>query len=150
MTFIDGAAVSLAEVAKHLRVPISEVEAEARQLNLFVGVDWAGRPALAAVDAQRLVSGAARRDAEHAKAQSAFTVGQADWQRRREQVRLSAFQAAFDAARSRNVPGPQAAEKGHEGARAALAEFDRANPEPRFRVSSEERPRLFGRRKERV
>ena len=150
MTFIDGAAVSLAEIAKHLRAPISEVEAEASQLNLFVGVDWAGRPALAAVDAQRLVSGAARRDAEHAKAQSAFTVGQADWQRRREEGRRAAYQAEFDAARRRGRPGPVANEDALAAARVAEAEFDRANPEPRFRVSSEERPRLFGRRKERV
>ncbi len=62
------AAVSLADVAKATKSTVTKVEADARELALFVGSNWSGQPALSVVDAHALVSGSARRDQDHAAA----------------------------------------------------------------------------------
>ena len=68
MTTLIENAVTLADVAKALKNPVAQVESDCRELSLFVGSDWAGKPAVSTVDAHAYVSGAARRDHDHADA----------------------------------------------------------------------------------
>lgn len=58
-TLIESA-VTVADIAKATNTPEADVEAEARALDMFVGADWAGRPAVSVGDAAGLASGAAR------------------------------------------------------------------------------------------
>lgn len=51
----------LAELAKLTKRTVDRVEAECRELDVFLGRDWCGRPAVAETDAEQLVSGEARR-----------------------------------------------------------------------------------------
>jgi hypothetical protein len=132
-TFIEGCTVPVAELAKVLKVTVAEVEAEATALGLFVGSDWAGLPALSAVDAHALTSGAARRDRDHAAAQLEFSNALEDWRRRREEVRQKASREAFDDGLRRGVGNSKSSDAAHAAGREAVAKFDRANPEPAWR-----------------
>jgi hypothetical protein len=124
--------VTVAEVAKRLKVPAGQVEAEARALGCFVGANWAGQMAMSERDAAGLVSGKARRDAEHATAWRAHQDATEAWQRQREEVRRAAFDAGWKVALRAGQGNPRATDAGHAAAREAVANWERANPEPAF------------------
>ncbi len=68
MTELIEAAVCLQDIARVLKSTPTKVEADCHELSLFIGCDWAGRPAISVRDAHGLVSGDARRDHDHAAA----------------------------------------------------------------------------------
>ena len=132
MTFIEGCAVSLTDIAKRTNATVAEVKAEAAALGMFIGVNWAHEPALSSGDAHALVSGAARRDHDHQAAHREWTVALQRWQTDRETVRREAYQQAFNDGRRTGVNSSRASDRGHAAAAVAVADFEAANPEPRF------------------
>src|SRR5215203_5468572 len=130
--FMEGAAVSVADVAKRAGLTVEEVQAEAAALGLFVGLDWAHQSALSTQDAFVLLDGSGRRNLEHRDAWLAHTRALDDWQNERESVRRQAWQEAHDSEVRRGVASPVAADKGHAAAREAVARFEAATPEPVF------------------
>ena len=132
MTFIEGCAVTLAEIAKAAGRPVAEIEAEARQLQIFIGSDWAGRAAVSTADAHGLASGALARDTEHQRRHTAWVNAHQDWERDKEAVRREAFQEGYDEVRRTGRSNSEASDRGHAAAAVAVADFEAANPEPRF------------------
>ena len=132
MTFIEGCAVTLAEIAKAAGRPVAEIEAEARRLQIFIGSDWAGRAAVSTADAQGLASGALARDTEYQRRHIAWVNAHADWERDKEVVRREAFQEGYDEVRRTGRSNSEASDRGHRAGAAAVADFEAANPAPRF------------------
>ncbi len=132
MTELIENSVPVADVAKALKTTVAKVEAEARDLSLFVGADWAGRPAISVRDAAALVSGAARRDRDHDVAWRSHLASSEAWEANRERRRASAFQEAYDAALRQGRGAPAAAAAGHEAARVAVGDFERRTPPVEF------------------
>lgn len=131
MTFIEEA-VSLTDIAKRTNSTVDEVKAEAAALGMFIGVNWAHEPALSSVDAHDLVSGSARRDHDHQAAHLEWVNARQEWQTDRENVRREAYQEAFNDGRRVGVSSSLASDRGHAAAAAAVAEFEKAHPEPVF------------------
>ncbi len=67
MVYIENA-ITIEDISRALKAPQSKVESEAGELDVFIGSDWAGRPAVSEVDAQGLVSGSLRRTQDHDRA----------------------------------------------------------------------------------
>jgi hypothetical protein len=131
MTFIQGA-VTIADLAKATRKSEATATAECTELGIFVGEDWAGRPAVAEADAHALASGQARairdRDAAWREHQNATEAWEADRQRAYE----SAAAAAHDRATRRGVGGPSAHREASEAGQLAAREFERKNRMPLY------------------
>ncbi len=147
-TLIENA-VTLADIAKVIKSPGAQVEADALELSLYVGHDWAGRPAISVTDAAGLVSGAARRDRDHTARWQAHTAASEGWELQREQVRSTAFEDAYEASLRQGRGAPAAAAAGHEAAREVVRDFERKTPPPEFN-GAETAPRLFTQMKNRV
>ncbi len=140
--------VAVADVAKALKSTATAVEADCRELSLFVGHAWDGRPAISVTDAAGLVSGSARRGADHAAAHARWRAASEDWESAREQVRQQAFTDRFDAARRRGVGDPQASSEAAGAASAAIIDYERKTPQPVFGVVESPRPSMRNRVRE--
>lgn len=130
MSYIESA-VPLTELARVMKVPVTEVEAECRALSVFVGADWARRPAIEQRDAAKIVDGSERRQQEHDRAWRDHLAATEQWERDRN----SAQQAAHDTAwRAAGGPrgGQLASQAGREAAAAAVQTYERQNPLPTF------------------
>jgi hypothetical protein len=104
--FIEEPTATLTEIAKRAKLTPAEVRAEAEQLGMFVGVNWAGEDSLSTKDAHRLVDGSARRDQEHQNAFQAHIAALQQWQTGHEDVRREAWQIANNEAMRAGVsPG---------------------------------------------
>jgi hypothetical protein len=129
MTMTVEGGVPLAELARVMKATVPEVEAECRALSVFVGTDWAGRPAVLERDASRLVDGSERRDQEHRREWLAHLAQSEQWTRDRDAVQQSAHDAAW-----REAGGPRggqfASEAGRQAARTAAEAFERTHPVP--------------------
>ena len=144
-TFIE-AAVTLVDIAKTMKTTVARVEADCRDLNLHVGQDWSGKPAISVRDAASLVSGDARRGHDHAAAHGHWRAAVEAWELQREQVRQQAFTDHFDAARRRGVGDPQASSEAAQVASLAILDYEKSRPQPVF--ADTETPRLSKRVKE--
>ncbi len=131
MTLIENA-VTLADIAKATKSTVAKVEADCHELSLFVGCNWAGKPAISVTDAASLVSGAARRDADHAAAHGHWRAAGEAWELQREQVRQQAYTDHFDTARRRGVGDPAASSEAAQVASAAVEGFEKSTPAPVF------------------
>jgi len=136
MTELIEASASVADVAKVLKSTPTKVEADARDLNLYVGHDWSGKPAISVTDAHGLVSGATRRDRDHEARWRAHLAASEAWETERERRRAGAFQDAYDASERQGRGSPAAAAAGHEAAREAVRDFERKTPPPEFNGKS--------------
>ncbi len=150
MNTLIESAVTLADVAKALRSTATAVEADARELDMFIGADWAGRSALSVTDAARMVSGDARRDHDHAAAHARWRADTEAWEAAREAERRTTYNDRFDAARRRGVGDPQASSEAAGAASAAVVSFERATPAPVFGVVESPRLSMRKRIKEKV
>jgi hypothetical protein len=128
MAYIEQA-ITLAAVASATGTTEAKVTEECRALGLFVGTDWAGRPAVLERDAARLVDGSERRDQEHRREWLAHLAATEQWTRDRDAVQQSAHDAAW-----REAGGPRggqfASEAGRRAARTAAEAFERTHPVP--------------------
>ncbi len=140
MTTLIEAAVTLADIAKTMKTTVARVETEAHELDVYVGVDWANRPAVSVTDAAGLVSGATRRAQDADRAWRAHLAATEAWEADRERLRAGAFQDAYDASERQGRGSAAAAAAGHESARVAVHDFERKTPPPRF-VGQETSPR---------
>jgi len=127
MTYIENS-VTIKEIATVTKRTTAEVEAEAVELGLFVGQDWAGRPAIADQDAEQLVSGEARRSREDAAVWQAFLARCATWTAARDQ----AVQDAHDAVGADPRSGPQKHSDARDAAVEAGRRFEMSTPPPTF------------------
>ena len=132
MTFIEEVAVPVVEIAKRAGLTVDEVKAEAAALNMFVGEDWKHQEALSARDAFVLLDGSARRNLDRETAWHAHNAAFEQWQAERENVRRAAFDAAWKANVKAGYNNGPATDKAHQAAREAMAEYEKANPEPVF------------------
>jgi hypothetical protein len=148
MTTLIENAVTLADIAKTMKTTATRVEAEAHELDMFIGSNWAGAPALSVVDAHAYVSGDARRGHEHAAAHRHWRTADEAWQSEREQVRRRAYGERFDAARRRGVGDPQASSEAAGAASAAIIDYERKTPQPVFGVVESPRPSMRNRVRE--
>lgn len=110
MTYIENA-VPVEEIAQALRSKPATVEADARTFGLWVGVDWAGRPAVSDADAHGLVSGRARANHEQAVRQADLQRRAAEWVAERSAVNEAAWSDAYKAAVSRGTSAGDARAK---------------------------------------
>ncbi len=136
MTGFIESSVTLDEIARALKTTAAAVEAEADQLDLFIGRDWANRPALSTIDAAGIVSGTARREQSHDAAWRAHTAAVEAHEADREAVRVSAFRTSYDSEMRRGLGNSASAQSGHDAARAALYDFDASHRPPTFEGSS--------------
>lgn len=129
-TFIEQG-IALAAVAEATKMPAVKVEAEAQQLGLFVGQDWAGRPALSEWDAHMLVSGVARRQQESDRLWLQHREDTARWEAERRAAYLQAHAEAF-----REAGGAMAGRRADVAAEAAgdqaVARWEKRSPAPRW------------------
>ncbi|MBA3718679.1 MAG: hypothetical protein H0W95_00060 [Nocardioidaceae bacterium] len=132
MTTLIESGIALDAIAKATKIAVAKVEADARELDMFVGCDWAGRSALSVTDAARMVSGDARREHDHAKAHRRWRASSEAWEVQRESVRQQAYNDRFDTARRRGIGDPQAAHEAAQVAGAAATEFESTTPPPTF------------------
>jgi hypothetical protein len=128
---IEGA-VSVADVAAVTGATVDQVEAEARSLNVFIGVDWAGRPAVTELEASGLVTGRLRLDTDHQAGWAAYQAELEQWSKEREQARSDAFAQAWRVARGRGQGDSMSTDAGHAAGRAAVVQFEREHPEPAY------------------
>ncbi len=130
-TFLETG-IALVDVAKAMKTTAPRVETEAREVGVFVGVDWSNRPAVAVTDAHALVSGNARRDHEHAAQHLHWRTAVEAWQAEGESVRRTTYNDHFDNARRRGVGDPRAAHEAAQAASAATIDYERSTPAPVF------------------
>lgn len=123
--YIEGA-VPLAELARATKRPVAEIEAEAVALALFVGIDWAGRPALGERDARQVVTGDARRAREHDDAWQEFLTRCATWTDARDQAVRDAHEAIGADPRQ----GPEKHSAARDAGIEAGRRFELSNPPP--------------------
>lgn len=115
-----------------MKTTVAAVRGECAQLQMFIGVDWAGRPAVAEEDAAGLVSGSTRREVDQRAEWMAHLRLTEEWEAERERVRREAAQTArFDVLR-RGVGEPAAQSVGHDAAAAAVEQFEKKNPAPTY------------------
>src|SRR4051812_33607956 len=119
MTLIENA-VTLADLAKVIKKSRTDIEAECRQLDLFIGEDWARRPAVSTIDASALTTGTARREHDHAIAWRAHHAATEAWEAERMAVHRAAYQAARTRVRSTGEGDPAANAAGREASREAV------------------------------
>jgi len=146
MTALIENAVTVAALAKTLKTTAAAVESDARELGLYVGHAWDGRPAISVTDAAAYVSGAARRDHDHAAAHGRWRADSEAWELQREAVRQQTYNEHFDAARRRGIGDPASAAEAAQVTSAAVESFEKSNPAPTF--GDTESPRLSKRVKE--
>lgn len=132
MTTLIENAVTITELAKHLKATPADVEAEALAVQLFLGFDWRGEPALSASDARQLVTGQARRDHDQTAAWAAHQTATEQWEARRQDTWDAAYNASMAASRNRGHGSGEAAQAAQEAARTATARFEKATPPPEF------------------
>lgn len=130
MTAFLETAVTLADVAKVTKTTASAVEGQCAELGLFVGTDWAGRPAVEAVDAHRLVSGAARREFDNHAANVARQSAVDGWEEGRRQAYDRAAAAVYAEASAEGDSGPQMLQQAQAAGRKAAEEYERTTPQP--------------------
>lgn len=128
-THIPGA-VPLADIAKQLRTTVAKVEEECRALDIFVGVDWAGRPAVTDVEAYALVTGDGRKQFEHNRAWQAHAREAEAWQRARDEAVQIASSNAYRQASLAFEPNGKAQTIGHEAGREAGRRYEEQHPAP--------------------
>ncbi len=132
MTTLIENAVPLADIAKTMKITVPKVQANAADLDMYVGVDWAGRPAVSVIDAAAYVSGSARRDRDHDAAWRAHLAATEAWEAAREAARRTAFEGAYQASERHGRGSAIAAAAGHDVAREAVRDFERSTPVPVF------------------
>lgn len=132
MTALIENAVTLADVARQTGTTATAIEAEALAVRMFVGYDWANRPAVEVTDAHKLVSGAARREHDHDVAWHDHQVATEAWEAERNRVWQEAAGAARDEAKSRRLGDGAAAAAGREAATDAVRKFEAKHPAPAF------------------
>ena len=129
-TLIDGPAVALADLAKVTKRSVADLERECAELVVYVGVDWANRPAITAHEAHRIVTGKARRESDHDTAWRKYALDAEEWNKRRDEaVRVAAGIASRTATLAFEGPG-DAQRKGAEAGREAGRKFEAENPPP--------------------
>lgn len=117
MSYFIENSVSVVDVAAELKQKPRQVEDEAATLALSVGIDWAGHPALSATDARALVSGSARRDADHQAEQYALAAKAEAWVAERHRVVQEAQQSLLRGRLITPSLRAEAAEAGTEAGR---------------------------------
>lgn len=132
MKFFEDASVPVEEIAKVLRRRPDAVEAEARELNMTVGQDWAGRPAVSPVEARALVTGDGRRLAERQSQWMKHQRSTAEWESARTQVVAAAQRVAYDGAVRSGKGAAEAHSFGLAAGREAGAAYERTTPRPSF------------------
>jgi hypothetical protein len=141
-SFIEEPTATVAEIAKRIGKTAEEVEAEASDLQIFIGENWAQQPAMSAKDAYTLVTGSARADRDQQRAWQAHLAALEEWQNERERVRRQVFNDAWKVGVKAGHGNYPSTEKAHQAAGEAVADFERRNPEPVF---GESKRCLFGR-----
>lgn len=155
MTFIEGS-VTVKEIATLNKRTTVEVEDECRELGLFIGTDWAGRPAVSESDAHQIVSGEARRTREDARAWSSHLRSCEAWVAGRDEAVRGAASAHTAASAAQGRFDPDADSRARAAGVAAGREFEESTPPPLWngvedgnarRMFSEagDRPGLLGR-----
>lgn len=129
-------AVPIADVARVMKLPVADVRDSCRDLQLFVGQDWAGRPAVSVQDAAGLVSGDLVRDKAYREAWDAHQRATSDWEAARETARQNGYRNAWLAAKSRGAGDPEAGSEGRLAGAEAAEGFELANPAPTFNGTS--------------
>ncbi len=135
-THVPGS-VPLAELAKHLKTIVALLEDECRALYVFVGVDWAGRPAVA--DAYGLASGKLREQREHEAAWGAYQLEAENWQRARAEVVSVAEGHAYRAAVLSEKGNSKAQQLGLEAGREAGRQWEEEHPPPEWQGTQPDR-----------
>ncbi len=125
MQFIESS-IALSEVAKLTKRSAAEIEAEATELDIFVGVDWAGRPAIAQRDARAIATGEARRVRESEAVWAAHLAACAAWNAGRD----AAVRAAHDAVGADPRQGPEKHSQAREAAVEAGRRYEQTTPVP--------------------
>lgn len=123
-TLIENA-VTLTEVAKATKISAAEIDFECKKLNVFVGVDWAERPAIATADAYGITTGLLRKEHEHATAWHAYREAAEQWTKARDEAYMAVTR----------VPGKTKDDK-IEAGRAAARQFEEENPPPLWEGST--------------
>lgn len=128
MTHYIEHAIAIKEIAAVAKRTTSEVEAEARELDMHVGQDWAGRAAVEEQDAQQLVSGEARRTREHDALWRTYIDECSAWEADRDE----AVRAAHAAVGANPRSGPERHAQARDAAAEAGRAYEQANPPPTF------------------
>ncbi len=123
-------AVPLADVAKTTKSTVAQLEQECRALLIFVGVDWANRPAISTADAHSLVTGEGRRRHDHDTAWQQYQNEADAWVRARDGAyRVAAGIASRRATLEFKSPGEQQ-RLGREAGEEAARKYEEENPAP--------------------
>jgi hypothetical protein len=130
--YIEGPTVTVAELAAAVKRTEPKVRADCADLGLFVGVDWAGRPAIAEGDAHGIASGRLRERHEHDVAWRGHQAATEAWEADRERARTSAAERVLEEARRLGRGGPIVDQDAREAGREAAFAFERSNKAPRF------------------
>jgi hypothetical protein len=129
--FIESA-VPLAEVAKVIRKSETKTADECRELGLLIGEDWAGRHAVAVVDAHALASGQARASRTRDAAWRAHQNATEKWEQDRQHAYETAAAAAHISATRRGRGGPAVHTEATEAGVDAVRKFEKKNRMPTF------------------
>jgi hypothetical protein len=130
--FITKAA-PIAEIAAVTKRKAADIEAEAISLGFYIGVDWAGRPAISTSEARSIVTGDARRDREHDAAFAAHIAACAAWTRGRDKAVRDAHADHLAAPRKgRTASDPIVQGNAKEAARDAGRAYELDTPIPLF------------------
>jgi hypothetical protein len=130
VTYIENA-VALSEVARACKLPLHQLVAEAQAAGTYVGLTWDGQPGVAEPDAQKLVSGEARRNAEHDAARARYVAAEQQWQAERQRIWQAAYFTGFNQAGGPRA-GRASEEAGREAAREAVERYESTTPAPQW------------------
>jgi hypothetical protein len=122
--------VTLADVAKACRTSVVKLEAEARALELLIGEDWSGAPAVSAADARELRTGEARERLDHSTRWEAHRLEATAWEQARERAVAVASRLAYADVRGRGEGDPAAAAAGRDAGLLAGRAFEASTPPP--------------------
>lgn len=149
MTTMIENGVTLTEVARVMKTTVAVIGAECAALQLFIGEDWAQRPAISEQDAHGLVSGRLRRDLDERNRWAAHLALSEAWEADREKARRAAAEAAYLSSAQAGQGDPAAGSDARAAGLAAVEEFERANPVPTFNEEATSK-NWFGRVKDAI
>jgi hypothetical protein len=138
MTVFIEASVTVAELAKAMKMTEPKAVAECRGLGVFIGENWAGVPAVAETDAHAIVSGSARAGREHDTAWAAYLAESQDWERQRSEIYHRLHRKVAEAALRQGRGGGFVNTEASAEAMAAARDFERRHPAPSWTDGSKQ------------
>lgn len=122
--------VTIADLAKHLKTTVADVEQQCSELNVFIGVTWANRPAISQREAFEMTTGKLRADREHERRWQEYRIAAEAWVSERDATTAAAARETATLVGDSMESRKSAHDAGLKAGREAGRQFEEEHPAP--------------------